>query len=98
MLGEMSRGKAALGADTAALIGANAGGPYGPAVLRRIEAESNAVWEQINRGEETKAGKQAGKGWLRARVRINARDDEPWTACAMPSQGVGDAFSFGPPA
>lgn len=65
MLGEMSRGKAALGADTAALIGANAGGPYGPAVLRRIEAESNAVWEQINRGEETKAGKQAGKGWLK---------------------------------
>ncbi|KAH8053629.1 hypothetical protein JL722_9476 [Aureococcus anophagefferens] len=45
MLGEMARGKAAAAAgDARAVVDANAGGPYGSAVLAGVQRDSRACW------------------------------------------------------
>jgi len=43
MLGEMRQGRAALSGSTRDVIAANAGGPYGSAVLKGVQAGSDAV-------------------------------------------------------
>lgn len=54
--------------DARAMIRANAGGPYGSAVLKGVEADSNAVWQQISSG----AAGDVGMSWYKARLKITA--------------------------
>ena len=80
MAGEMAAGRAAReSGDVVALVQANAGGPYGSAVLARVQAESRTVWARVV------AGEQAGvsTSWLKASVAISAHATEPWTASAV---------------
>ena len=73
MAREMAAGQRALaaGGDAAALVAVNAGGAQGPANLAPVQAASAKVW-----------AKGARPGWLRAAVRITARDGAPWDARA----------------
>ena len=83
--GERAAGRAALAAgDPKAVIDANAGGPYGPAVLRRVQGESDAVHARVVAGE-------VAQGWSRARIAITAHESEPWVAQA---DGEGERFEF----
>lgn len=58
-----------------ALIEANAGGPYGSAVLPGVEKASNEVWETVKDGS---AG--VGAGWHKAGIEILAHKDKDWEA------------------
>lgn len=79
MLGEMGDGRAALrAADPATLVRANAGGPYGSAALRGVQADSEAVRRQV---WEAKQG-EVGHSWLKARIDIEARAEGDWSCCA----------------
>ena len=62
------------------LIEANAGGPYGSAVLPGVEAASNEVWATVKDGS---AG--VGQDWLKASIEILAHKDKDWEA--RPSGG-----------
>lgn len=91
MTKEMADGRAAeKTGDARAMIRANAGGPYGSAVLKGVQADSDKVWESIRSGS---AG-DVGKSWYKARININASDSE-WTVSAAGSSASG--FKFGPP-
>ena len=70
--GERAAGRAALAAgDPKAVIDANAGGPAGPAVLRRVRA---------NRTPSTRASSPArSPGGGAARIAITAHESEPWS-------------------
>tara|TARA_B110001452_G_scaffold260658_1_gene258443 strand:+ start:702 stop:1868 length:1167 start_codon:yes stop_codon:yes gene_type:complete len=99
MQGEMQKGRAALaGGNVREIIQANAGGPYGSAVLRGVQADSDAVWESVRSGE---AEGGAALDWCKARIAISAHETEPWSACAVPPPGAADtavdSFVFGPP-
>jgi len=95
MLGEMRQGRAALAGSTRDVIAANAGGPYGSAVLKGVQADSDAVWESVRRGT---AEGGAGRSWSKARLAITAHESEPWTARAVPADGrPTEAFAYGPP-
>lgn len=88
MEGEMVAGKKARGARE--VIAANAGGPYGPEVLRGVQKESDQVWEAVRSGT---AG--VGKGWWKARLSVRAPLEGDWTVAA----GEGDreqVFHFSP--
>eukprot|EP00746_Dinoflagellata_sp_MGD_P089071 gnl/MRDRNA2_/MRDRNA2_35183_c0_seq1.p1 gnl/MRDRNA2_/MRDRNA2_35183_c0~~gnl/MRDRNA2_/MRDRNA2_35183_c0_seq1.p1 ORF type:complete len:472 (+),score=98.89 gnl/MRDRNA2_/MRDRNA2_35183_c0_seq1:56-1471(+) len=91
MEGEMLAGQTALkslledssssgAAASLALVEANAGGPYGPAVLKSVQKDSDAVAARVAKGEDT----DAGKGWLKAKIVINASEGD-WTAQAESS-------------
>ena len=94
---EMKIGKAAMGryADEctssagAAIILANAGGPYGSAVLAGVQADSMRVWQDIVGGGEG----DVGHGWFKASIGIEAREEAPWRAQAR-GAGVSDATAF----
>jgi hypothetical protein len=92
MLGEQAAGRAALLAPpeevAKALVDANAGGPYGSAVLAGVQAESNAVWARV-------ADDPAFAHWQKARVLVRAREGADWTAAAH-ADGAAE-FAFGPP-
>jgi len=97
MLREMADGRGALAAGgTRSIIQANAGGPYGSAVLRGVQADSDAVWESVRTGQT-----EAGQTWHKARVAISAHETEPWTAQAMPADdalvAAAEVFAYGPP-
>ena len=83
----------------AGVVKANAGGPYGSAVLRGVQADSEAVWSKVSRGG---AG-EVGGSWLKACIAIEARELEEggWTARAMPADPAAaasaEAYAFGPP-
>lgn len=54
MVLEMEEGKAAVASgDVRAIIRANAGGPYGSAVLKGVQRDSDAVWKSIIEGTAT---------------------------------------------
>ncbi|KOO33907.1 hypothetical protein Ctob_011783 [Chrysochromulina tobinii] len=76
MAKEMADGAAALaaqpGAGLNAIIRANAGGPYGSQVLKGVQADSDALWAQLRRGE---AGDVA-KSWLKASIGIEAHAEQ----------------------
>lgn len=94
MLKEMSDGADALLSDSALrLIKANAGGPYGSAVLRGVQADSDAVWETVRKGGD------AGATWYKASIEITAHEgDKPWTARAVNAAGEpGETYAFGAP-
>lgn len=99
MQGEMQTGQAALASGSVLdIIKANAGGPYGSAVLRGVQADSDRVWESVRSGE---AEGGAALDWCKARIAISAHETEPWSACAVPPPGAADAavdsFVYGPP-
>ena len=59
------------------LIEANAGGPYGSAVLPSVEAASNRNWECVKAGT---AG--VGGDWYKAGIQIIAHKEKDWEARA----------------
>jgi len=91
---EMADGRAALEraeADPMAVVRANAGGPYGSAVLAGVQADSQRVWKTVVDGS---AG--VGGSWYKASITISADAASPWSARAV--GGVGsEVFAFGPP-
>ena len=92
MAKEMADGRAAeKTGDAMAMIRANAGGPYGSAVLKGVQADSDKVWESVSSGS---AG--VGKSWYKARINIHAAHDE-WTASASNAPAGASAYTFGPP-
>ena len=91
MLGEMARGRAAAAdGDARAVVDANAGGPYGSAVLAGVQADSRKVWASVASGE---AG-DVGKSWYKAALTITPSDDRPWTLAAAVDGA--EAFDYSP--
>jgi hypothetical protein len=70
------------------IIASNAGGPYGPNVLRQVEAESNAIWESVAKGNLDIA-----HSWYKASLNVVARHDGDWTVQVQRPSG-GDTTSF----
>lgn len=105
MRAEMRAGRAALAradADPAAVVRANAGGPYGAAALRRVEAEAEAVWRSLAHGAAAAGGGGVEPGWTWASVAVTAHASAPWTVHAVRrgpggSESAGTPFAFGPP-
>jgi len=72
------------------VVYANAGGPYGSNVLKKVQADSDRVWQNILHGE---AG--VGHDWFKASFQISGSDKDQWTACAIKQDGTqGDIFAF----
>ena len=95
MAKEMADGAAALaaqpGAGLNAIIRANAGGPYGSQVLKGVQADSDALWAQLRRGE---AGDVA-TSWLKASIGIEAHAERDWTARALVNgEPRGQTYTF----
>ena len=98
MQGEMAAGASALAqleaaetpASSAALVGANAGGPYGPEVLRGVQAASDKVFQEVW-GPDGKGGGRPG--WQMARIVVTARKDGDWTVKA---HGSATEHAFSP--
>ena len=89
MLGEMARGKAAAAAgDARAVVDANAGGPYGSAVLAGVQRDSRACWAKVAAGD---AG--VGATWHMASLAISPSDDAPWTLRAAAAGATSFAYS-----
>lgn len=78
--------------DVQKIIKANAGGPYGSEVLKGIQRDSDAVWDQII--SEDGEG-DVGSDWFKASISIDAKKDEDWTANAVTPDGKsGTLFAF----
>ena len=74
MARELAAGAMALG-DPAAVVEANAGGPYGASVLAAVEATSREVWRNVcGRGRP---------GWHLASLRITTSRCSPWRVGAV---------------
>eukprot|EP00656_Telonema_subtile_P007001 TRINITY_DN13269_c0_g1_i1.p1 TRINITY_DN13269_c0_g1~~TRINITY_DN13269_c0_g1_i1.p1 ORF type:complete len:144 (+),score=39.01 TRINITY_DN13269_c0_g1_i1:51-434(+) len=79
MSSEMRSGVEALKTgDLEQVVNVNAGGPYGSAVLKGVEAQSQAVWEQVN-GQSDVAD-----GWYKASFKITGHESQPWTVTPQP--------------
>mmetsp|Transcript_41401 Transcript_41401/g.92596 ORF Transcript_41401/g.92596 Transcript_41401/m.92596 type:complete len:223 (+) Transcript_41401:60-728(+) len=94
MQGEMAAGTKALAEleagetpeTSAALVAANAGGPYGPEVLQGVQAASDKVFQQV-------WGSGAKRpGWQMARIQVTVKDGE-WSVSA---HGSSKEHSFSP--
>eukprot|EP00977_Amphora_coffeiformis_P030003 scaffold44114_cov176-Amphora_coffeaeformis.AAC.1 len=94
MQGELQAGLQALHqADTSAVVHANAGGPYGSAVLAGVQEASDKVWA----ADIAPATSTVAADWYKATIQINAHATEPWTAQAVRSDGsLGTIFTFAP--
>ena len=79
MLYEMKKGKSCLdeNSDVNTLIEVNAGGPYGSAQLKSVQEESDKVIKDV-----VSERSETGRDWFKAHIKIEAFDDEPWTARA----------------
>jgi len=66
---------------TKTMIDANAGGPYGSAVLKGVQEASDKVWSSVIEGKDEVKG--AGESWYKASFAINASDSKPWTLSAI---------------
>ena len=79
MAKEMADGRRAVQQNATAreTLQVNAGGPYGSAVLRGVQADSERVWESVLEGS---AG--AGQSWFKATISITGDDSSPWTVTA----------------
>ena len=111
MRAEMRAGRAALARAAAApaeVVRANAGGPYGAAALRGVEAEAAAVWRALAHAGGGGGGAAGGgggglePGWMWASVAVTADEAAPWTVHAVRrgpggSESPGTPFAFGPP-
>ncbi|CAE7747972.1 CLC-G [Symbiodinium pilosum] len=100
MQGEMAAGTGALAQlksgetpeTSAALVAANAGGPYGPEVLRGVQTASDKVFQEVWGPD----GKGEGRpGWQMARIQVTASKDGDWTVKAHGS-ATEHAFSRRP--
>ena len=77
------------------VIYANVGGPYGSEVLRRVQEDSDRVWEEVVKGNGAGG---CGDGWYVAAMRINASNEKPWTIQALRQDGkFGTEYTFGEP-
>lgn len=87
---EMKSGKTALDSedDVVALIRANAGGPYGAAQLKTVQAESDDVVNSVLNGNS----QDIAKDWFRAILSVEAHEDEPWKI--RPAKDGTQEFSF----
>ena len=94
MEGELRAGLRALHqADASAIVCANAGGPYGSAVLADVQEASDRVWD----ADIVPTTSPVASDWYKATIRINAHDTEPWTAQAVrPDGSLGTVFTFAP--
>lgn len=94
MQGELQAGLQALEQESAtAVVYANAGGPYGSAVLPGVQAASDKVWET----DILPADSAVAADWYKATIQINAHAKEPWTAQAVrPDGSLGTLFTFAP--
>ncbi|KAL1514876.1 hypothetical protein AB1Y20_003958 [Prymnesium parvum] len=94
MLREMADGRAALATnDPQAIIKANAGGPYGSAALRGVQAESDKVWAAVKQGGEV------SESWLKATIAITAHETQPWKSTPSLTGGAGpecESYTFAP--
>lgn len=88
MAKEMKDGRAAASGSTLSMIRANAGGPYGSAVLKGVQADSQKVWEGIKGG-----GEGVGVTWFKAGISIEGGDEE-WKVRA---NGLEEVYLFGAP-
>lgn len=75
MTGEMRDGKRARGVRE--VVAANAGGPYGPEVLRSVQVESDAMWETVRGGTA-----RVGNAWWKARLKVIAPSEGEWSVKA----------------
>lgn len=84
MQGEMARGTTAVSKDATVrdVINCNAGGPYGSAVLKGVQEDSDKVWELINSDSDVAA---KYKHWHKASLKVNAVDEQKgdWSVVAM---------------
>ena len=96
MVREMRAGIEALeSGDVLNIIKANAGGPYGSEVLKGIQRDSDKVWDGIVK--EVDEGDVASD-WFKASIKIEAKEGEDWTACAvLPDGADGTVFKFHAP-
>jgi hypothetical protein len=96
MVHEMKMGKLAVESeDVMEVIYANVGGPYGSEVLRRVQEDSDRVWEEVVKGNGAGG---CGDGWYVAAMRINASNEKPWTIQALRQDGkFGTEYTFGEP-
>lgn len=94
MQGELQAGLQALEAQSArAVVYANAGGPYGSAVLPGVQEASDKVWQN----DILPADSPVASDWYKATIQVNAHDSEPWTAQAVRPDGtLGTLFTFAP--
>lgn len=103
MKGEMKAGTAALrssltahGARAAQTINANAGGPYGSAQLKGVQAASDKVWQSILTATEG----EAGAGWYKAPLAVEAREPGEWVVRVANGAGgsatAGDGWEIAP--
>lgn len=80
----------------AAIIRANAGGPYGSSVLAGVQADSRKVWQTILEASEG----DVGYTWMKASIAIEADESVPWRARAVTTSGasgeVESGWEFGP--
>jgi hypothetical protein len=85
-----NRGAGALRATVAAvraLVKANAGGPYGSAMLGAVQVQSDTVWSEVLAGRVP-----ATQGWLTADIEIHK---EPFEGGGGGEGGGGDAAGAG---
>ena len=94
MQGELEAGLQALKAASATdIVQANAGGPYGSAVLSGVQEASDKVWET----QILPADSPVAADWYKATIQINAHATGPWTAQAVrPDGSLGTVFTFSP--
>ena len=64
-------------------------------MLAGVQADSVKVWQSI----VTCGEGDVGKAWCKAAIAIEAREDAPWMAKALPlhASEPATAFEFGPP-
>jgi len=78
------------------VIDVNAGGPYGSAVLRGVQFDSERVWGEIWKSDGRENSDPAvAAGWYRASIEIGGHENEAWTATAIrPDGSRGSTFEF----
>jgi hypothetical protein len=75
------------------IVQANAGGPYGSAVLANVQTASERVWQR----DVAPVDSAVAADWYKATIHITAHDTQPWTAQAVrPDGSLGTVFTFAP--
>ena len=73
------------------IIKVNQGGPYGSNVLKQVQRDSEQVWKLINDPNTS----SIDSTWYKALISITARDDQPWFAQGVNSDGeYGEIHTF----
>ena len=88
---EGRRALALADSEPMAVVRANAGGPYGSAVLAGVQADSERVWRTVVDGS---AG--VASSWYKASIAITGHAKAPWTARAVGGKGLATTYPFAP--